>query len=122
MKKIKKNNVRIISGEFRGRKISIKTSYKIRPTTDRMRETLFNWINKRIINANCLDCFAGSGALGIEAVSRYASFVTFIEKHKNIIQKLKKIFIKLNKSNVEIIHSNAINWLKKKENLMTLYF
>ncbi|XBC41541.1 MAG: RsmD family RNA methyltransferase [Buchnera aphidicola (Nurudea yanoniella)] len=74
--------MRIISGIFRGYKISIKKNSGIRPTSDRMRETLFNWIKERIINSTCLDCFSGSGILGIEAISRYAAYVTCIEKKK----------------------------------------
>ncbi|XBC38749.1 MAG: 16S rRNA (guanine(966)-N(2))-methyltransferase RsmD [Buchnera aphidicola (Melaphis rhois)] len=113
MNQNKQSSIRIISGILRGYKIPIKKNCRIRPTTNRMRETLFNWINKKIINANCLDCFSGSGALGIEAISRYASFVTFIEQQKKIIYELKKIFIKLNQFNTEIIHANTIKWLKK---------
>ncbi|XBC39261.1 MAG: RsmD family RNA methyltransferase [Buchnera aphidicola (Nurudea shiraii)] len=79
---MKKNKIRIISGKFRGQKILIKKNSGIRPTTDRMRETLFNWIKEKIIHATCLDCFSGSGILGIEAISRQASHVTFIEKKK----------------------------------------
>ncbi|XBC37696.1 MAG: 16S rRNA (guanine(966)-N(2))-methyltransferase RsmD [Buchnera aphidicola (Meitanaphis microgallis)] len=113
MKQTKKNKIRIISGEFRGQKIFIKKTYKVRPTTDRMRETLFNWIHARTINANCLDCFSGSGALGIEALSRYASFVTFIEKHKRTAYELKKTIIKFKKQNIKIINADATKWLNK---------
>ncbi|XBC43873.1 MAG: 16S rRNA (guanine(966)-N(2))-methyltransferase RsmD [Buchnera aphidicola (Floraphis choui)] len=113
MKKIKKNEIKIISGKFKGCKIPIKKNYNIRPTTNRMREMLFGWINKNVINANCLDCFSGSGALGIEAISRNALFVTFIEYHKNIIYELQKTFIRLKISNVKTIRVNTIKWLKK---------
>ncbi|XBC44396.1 MAG: 16S rRNA (guanine(966)-N(2))-methyltransferase RsmD [Buchnera aphidicola (Schlechtendalia peitan)] len=113
MKNNKKHTIRIISGKFKGSKILIKKKCKIRPTTDCMRETLFSWINKEIINANCLDCFSGSGALGIEATSRYAASVTFIEKDTKTIHELKKTMMKFKKINIKIIHANTNEWLKK---------
>ena len=63
--------IRIIGGQWRGRKLPVPDSPGLRPTTDRVRETLFNWLAPSMVDANCLDCFAGSGALGLEALSRY---------------------------------------------------
>lgn len=65
--------IRIIGGQWRGRKLPVPDSPGLRPTTDRVRETLFNWLAPVIVDAQCLDCFAGSGALGLEALSRYAA-------------------------------------------------
>lgn len=61
--------IRIIGGQWRGRKLPVPESPGLRPTTDRVRETLFNWLAPSIVDASCLDCFAGSGALGLEALS-----------------------------------------------------
>ncbi len=65
--------IRIIGGQWRGRKLPVPDSPGLRPTTDRVRETLFNWLAPVMVDAHCLDCFAGSGALGLEALSRYAA-------------------------------------------------
>ena len=72
--------VRIIGGSFRGRKLGVVDVDGLRPTGDRQRETLFNWLQVRIAGSRCLDLFAGSGALGIEAVSRGAASVILVEK------------------------------------------
>jgi 16S rRNA (guanine966-N2)-methyltransferase len=72
--------VRIIGGRWRGRRLQFPAAAAIRPTPDRVRETLFNWLAGRIEGANCLDLFAGSGALGMEALSRGAASVTFVER------------------------------------------
>ena len=68
--------IRIIGGQWRGRKLPVPESPGLRPTTDRVRETLFNWLAPSIVDAHCLDCFAGSGALGLEAASRGAAMTS----------------------------------------------
>jgi 16S rRNA (guanine966-N2)-methyltransferase len=73
--------LRVIGGRLRGRKWRFPDAEGLRPTPDRVRETLFNWLQPRIAEARCLDLFAGSGALGIEALSRGARDVTFCEAH-----------------------------------------
>jgi len=75
------NRLRIIGGRWGGRQLSFPASEQLRPTPDNVRETLFNWLAPRIHDARCLDLFAGSGAIGLEALSRGASHVTFVEKH-----------------------------------------
>ncbi|AYN24477.1 16S rRNA (guanine(966)-N(2))-methyltransferase RsmD [Buchnera aphidicola] len=119
-----KNNgkIHIISGKLKGKKILIKNNLNIRPTTNRIRETLFNWLSKHIQNARCLDCFAGSGALGIEALSRDAKFVTLLEIEKKTIILLKDNIKRLNISNLEVIHTNALNWLKKNKQPYDIIF
>ena len=72
--------LRIIGGNWRGRRLRFPPSPEIRPTPDRVRETLFNWLGARVAGARCLDLFAGSGALGLEALSRGATHVTFVER------------------------------------------
>ena len=84
------NTLRIIAGKHRGRKLSFVDAPNLRPTPDRMRETLFNWLQPVIYDAYCLDLFAGSGALGLEALSRGAANVVFIEKNAKAAQRLNK--------------------------------
>ena len=73
--------IKIVGGDFKGLKIFFKPSKLTRPTSNKSRETLFNWLMHDIKGSTCLDMFAGTGALGIEALSRGASFVCFIENH-----------------------------------------
>jgi 16S rRNA (guanine966-N2)-methyltransferase len=82
------NSVRIISGRLKGRRIPIDSDV-IRPTADRVRETLFNWLDPYLRGARCLDMFAGSGALGIEAWSRGASSLSFVERDRRAAQQLR---------------------------------
>ncbi|ANZ22278.1 16S rRNA (guanine(966)-N(2))-methyltransferase RsmD [Buchnera aphidicola (Diuraphis noxia)] len=111
---LKKNGkVYIVSGKLKGRKISFTSAVNLRPTTNRIRKTVFEWLTKYIKHARCLDCFAGSGALGIEAISRHAEFLTFLEIRKQTIMNLKNNIHTLNIHNLEIIHTNTLNWLKK---------
>ena len=79
---------RIIGGRWRGRKLTLLDTASLRPTADRTRETLFNWLSPIIQQAHCLDCFAGSGALGFEALSRGAKHVTMLEKNPALITQL----------------------------------
>jgi 16S rRNA (guanine966-N2)-methyltransferase len=86
---IQTNQVRIIAGLWRGRKIEFPEINGLRPTPDRVRETLFNWLSPHIIDAHCLDLFAGSGVLGFEALSRGAKGVTFVDSSYIAIQKMR---------------------------------
>ena len=98
--------LRIIGGKWRSRKIIFPNLPDLRPTTDRIRETLFNWMASYIIDANCLDLFAGSGALGFEALSRGASHVTFVDHSRSVVGALKenvKILCTVNTVNAEVI-------------------
>jgi 16S rRNA (guanine966-N2)-methyltransferase len=79
----KRNSVRIIGGGWRGRRVQFPDSPGLRPTPDRVRETLFNWLQHSIAGTRCLDLFAGSGALGIEALSRGAQEVVFVEQARD---------------------------------------
>ena len=75
-----RNSVRIIAGVWRGRRVHFPDMPALRPTPDRVRETLFNWLQHSIAGTRCLDLFAGSGALGLEALSRGAAEVVFVEQ------------------------------------------
>jgi 16S rRNA (guanine966-N2)-methyltransferase len=74
-----RNSVRIVGGAWRGRRVEFPDLPSLRPTPDRIRETLFNWLQFKVVGARCLDLFAGSGALGLEALSRGAAEVIFVE-------------------------------------------
>ena len=98
------NQVRIIGGLWRGQKIDFPDYPGLRPTSDRVKETLFNWLSPTIVNATCLDLFSGSGALGFEALSRGAKKVTFIDSLYPIIQAIRKNAKKLNVTNAHFMH------------------
>lgn len=83
------NVVRIIGGQWRGRKLHFSDIPDLRPTPDRVRETVFNWLQPVIVGARCLDVFAGSGALGLEALSRGAEHCLFIDKHSQCITDIQ---------------------------------
>ncbi|WON77152.1 16S rRNA (guanine(966)-N(2))-methyltransferase [Serratia sp. UGAL515B_01] len=102
--------IRIIGGQWRGRKLPVPDSEGLRPTTDRVRETLFNWLAPVIRGARCLDCFAGSGALGLEALSRYAANATLLEYERTVSQQLGKNLALL-QGNGCVININALTWL-----------
>jgi 16S rRNA (guanine966-N2)-methyltransferase len=84
------NEVRIIGGNWRGRKLRFPDVSGLRPTLGRVRETLFNWLNRRIAGSRCLDLFAGSGALGFEALSRGAAIVTLVEPDARAARALRE--------------------------------
>lgn len=85
---MKPGNVRIIAGKWRGRKLKVTEIKDLRPTPDRVRETLFNWLAPLIAGTRCLDLFTGSGALGFEALSRGAAYVEMVDQSKQVIDLL----------------------------------
>lgn len=97
------NTIRIIGGKWRGRKLSFPINSPARPTLDQIRETLFNWLQPVISESRCLDAFAGSGALGIEALSRGSAHVTFVDQDANILKHLRSELNLFNADNFEII-------------------
>ncbi len=105
------SEIRIIAGQYRRRKITVIDAPDLRPTADRGRETLFNWLQNSIVGSVCLDAFAGSGALGFEACSRGAAHVTFIEQQLPVFKQLQQTQTSLNCSNCQLIHGNAMDWL-----------
>lgn len=117
-----KGNIRIIAGQHRGRKLPVLMADGLRPTTDRVKETVFNWLMPYIQDTTCLDCFAGSGGLGFEALSRGAKSVTFIELNKAAAQQLKENKALLKASNVDVVSTNAINFLQQNQQTYSLIF
>lgn len=110
---MKNNKIRIIGGEFRSRLITVPDEAYVRPTPNRIRETIFNWLREDIPGTNCLDLFAGSGALGFEAISRGAASVTFIEKEKIAYVYLKKNNAELKIEHSKFIPTDALTFLKQ---------
>ncbi len=107
-----KNNLRIIGGMWRSRRIHFIDSPKIRPTPDRVRETLFNWLSNDISGAVCLDLFAGSGALGFEAVSRGAECAVLVEDDIQIAAMLNEQKQQLKAHSIEINNLSALDYLQ----------
>jgi 16S rRNA (guanine966-N2)-methyltransferase len=105
--------IRIIAGKWRGRKLDVIDSPGLRPTPDRVRETLFNWLQQDIAGARCLDLFAGTGALAFEALSRGAAEVVMIESDAKIVESLKQHAKTLGSEGHTIQLGNAISWLKQ---------
>jgi 16S rRNA (guanine966-N2)-methyltransferase len=107
-----RKSVRIVGGRWRGRRIAFPDSDGLRPTPDRVRETLFNWLQAVVPGARCLDLFAGSGALGFEALSRGATAAMFIERHLHIGQQLRATATSLAATGARIVVADAIDWLR----------
>ena len=107
--------LRIIGGEWRSRKLPFPEIEGLRPTPDRVRETLFNWLQHITPSARCLDLFAGSGALGLEALSRGADSVTFIDNAYEAARQLKDNLTLLKCQNGEVITSAALSWLEARQ-------
>lgn len=105
--------IRIIGGQWRGRKLPVPDSPGLRPTTDRVRETLFNWLAPSMVNARCLDCFAGSGALGLEALSRYASAATLLEMERGVAQQLQQNLVTLKAPQGKVVNTNTLTFLNQ---------
>ncbi len=118
------HRVRIVSGRFKGHRLKLIDQKRLRPTSDRVRETLFNWIGSNITQMKVLDLFAGSGALGFEALSRGAPKVTFIEKQAKIANQIKDTCHRLDLSaqEAEVICRNCVSWLKQDNQMWDLVF
>lgn len=108
-----KGSIRIISGKHRGRKLPVLMAEGLRPTTDRVKETVFNWLMPYMHESICLDCFAGSGGLGFEALSRGAKDVTLIELNKAAAQQLEQNKTLLKANNITIENTNTLTYLEK---------
>ena len=112
--------IRIIGGVWRSRLIKVIDAPGLRPTTDRVRETLFNWLGQRLDGLRCLDIFAGAGALGFEAVSRGASAVTLIERDKTAFANLRANLSDLQsfpvEASIDLVHGDGVGFLKRQAN------
>ncbi|WP_020394287.1 16S rRNA (guanine(966)-N(2))-methyltransferase RsmD [Thiolinea disciformis] len=106
------HKLRIIGGEWRSRRLPIAEVSGLRPTPDRIRETLFNWLQFEVQGAFCLDLFAGSGALGFEALSRGALHCSFVEKHPKAFAQLKANVTSLKTDKAVLYHTDALQFLQ----------
>ena len=111
MPRAKPGSLRIIGGDWRSRKLPVADVPGLRPTPDRVRETLFNWLQNEIPGARCLDIFAGSGALGFEAASRGAKEVVMLEKDRLAGKVLAENIRLLQAGNIRLQQTDALQWL-----------
>jgi len=114
-KSAKNNSVRIIAGDWRGRRLSIADVPGLRPSGDRCRETLFNWLQPFIVAADCVDLFAGTGALGFEAASRGAASVLMVEKDPQAFEVLSQSAGQLQAEQVKLHAGGAMSLIKNLE-------
>lgn len=108
-----RNRVRIIAGKWRSRLIKFPPAAQLRPTPDRVRETLFNWLGQRLDGLACLDLFAGSGALGFEASSRGATRVVMVERDPAVVRALRESVADLAAEGVEIVEDDALRYVER---------
>lgn len=106
--------VRIISGLWRGRKLPVHDAEGLRPTTDRVKETLFNWLAQDVPRAKCLDLFSGSGGLAFEAASRQAEMVTMIELNPKAFKQIEQNINALKATNIKAHNTDALTFLKQQ--------
>jgi 16S rRNA (guanine966-N2)-methyltransferase len=116
------NRLRIIAGRWRGVPIAFPPLSEVRPTPDRVRETLFNWLQPTIVGASCLDLFAGSGALGFEALSRGAERAVLVDRNPKLAEHLRETATKLRAEGVEVVASEAIQYLRRSAQPFDIVF
>ena len=120
--RLKTNRVRIIGGLWRSRIVRFPDAPSLRPTPDRLRETLFNWLGQDLTGKVCLDLFAGSGALGFEAASRGARQVVMVEHDAGVYRALRETQTTLSAGQVELHRADAIKFLKSDSRLYDVIF
>ncbi len=104
--------IRIIGGEHRSRQLPVLDYEGLRPTLDRVKETLFNWLGQDLTGKICLDLFAGSGSLGFEAISRYAKTVIMVEQNSKVVKQLEQNKQLLKVNNLQIIEGDGLKFLQ----------
>jgi 16S rRNA (guanine966-N2)-methyltransferase len=116
------NQVRIIAGAWRGRRLVFDPASGVRPSPDRVRETLFNWLGPAIRGARCLDLFAGSGALGLEAASRGAAEVVLVDSDPRVTSALQGQVRQLDARGVRIVQAEVLGWLAGQASVFDVVF
>ena len=109
----KTHEVRIIGGQWKRTKLAVADKPGLRPTPDRVRETLFNWLGQDLTGWRCIDAFAGTGALGFEAASRGAKEVTLVEQDTALVVQLKRVQTQLQASATQIVRGDGVAALKQ---------
>lgn len=122
MKNTGEGRLRIIAGHWRGRKLSFLDRQGLRPTPDRVRETLFNWLQADIPGSRCLDLFAGSGALGFEAASRGARSVVMLDDDTLTVNQLRDNIDRLQAEQVKATCTDAVNFLQSAGQVFDIVF
>ena len=117
-----KSQIRIIGGKWRGSKIPVTDAEGLRPTPDRIRETLFNWLARYCPGATVLDCFAGSGVLGLEALSRGASSLVALEQNPGALANLRKLAEKFDKDAIKIVSGDTLDSIAQLQQKFDLVF
>jgi 16S rRNA (guanine966-N2)-methyltransferase len=117
-----RNRLRIIAGKWRSRIVRFPAAAQLRPTPDRVRETLFNWLGQRLDGLACLDLFAGSGALGFEAMSRGARRVVMVERDRKVAEALRESARSLEASGIEVVDGEAIAYLARARERFDVVF
>ena len=115
MSSLYSGGVKIIGGQLRGRKLRVIPKKGIRPSSSRTRETLFNWLAPYISGAQCLDLFAGSGAIGLESSSRGANWVTMVDDDLEVVEDLRNKCTELNVHRCDVVRKEAISWLAEEK-------
>jgi 16S rRNA (guanine966-N2)-methyltransferase len=116
------NKVRIIGGSHRRRLIEFPDADGLRPTPDRVRETLFNWLGQTLDGRRCLDLFAGSGALGFESASRGATEVVMVERNRAVYRHLQDNIKKLGFSNIALYSEDGLEFVKQQNRPFDVIF
>ncbi len=114
--------MRIIGGIWRSRLLHVPEAEGLRPTPDRVRETLFNWLRPYLPGARCLDLFAGTGALCLEALSRGAGSVVMVEKSDLAVQALRRNLERLGAGDAEVIQTDAVEYLERSPEAFDIVF
>ena len=109
----RQNEVRIVGGQWKRSKLPVADVPGLRPTPDRVRETLFNWLGQDLTGWRCLDAFAGSGALGFEAASRGAAEVVLIERERTLAASLNAVKQRLNAVHLRVENADALAWMAR---------
>ncbi|MEO8767672.1 MAG: 16S rRNA (guanine(966)-N(2))-methyltransferase RsmD [Nitrosospira sp.] len=117
-----RNKIRIIGGEWRSRLITFPSVADLRPTPDRIRETVFNWLGQDMSGKTCLDLFAGSGAMGFEAASRGAERVVMIESNPEVLKALKSNSQKLGAKQIQLAARDALKFMDSDRQLFDVIF
>jgi len=116
------SKIRIIGGKWRGRKLNVIDVPGLRPSQDRTRETLFNWLQGKIVGARCLDLFSGTGALAFEALSRGASEVIMVESNPKIVETLKQTAEIFGSKTHQIVRDDAVSWVRNSPKVFDIIF
>lgn len=116
------SRVRIVGGQWRSRLIDVPRLQGLRPTPDRVRETLFNWLGQNLDGLDCLDLFAGSGVLGFEAASRGAAHVTLVERDARVAAGLRDTAALLQAKQVEVVRADAVEFARRASRAFDVVF